>query len=98
MYTPGFAVSTLRAFSCPILPPPVAGAQAGAPNSWAPGRTPANACEGVALIKYEKRRVSGTAADVCEGEFGGPSLRQLHLTKHSLPARRRAKNFNKPRY
>jgi len=26
------------------------------------------------------------------------SLRQLHLTKHSLPARQRAKNFNKHRY
>src|SRR5262245_15448172 len=25
-------------------------------------------------------------------------FRQLHLTKHSLPARRRAKNFNKHRY
>ena len=26
------------------------------------------------------------------------SLRQLHLTKHSLPARQRAKNFNKHRH
>jgi hypothetical protein len=30
--------------------------------------------------------------------LGGHSLRQLHLTKHSLPARQRAKNFNKHRY
>src|SRR5262245_48942328 len=30
--------------------------------------------------------------------FESHSLRQLHLTKHSLPARQRAKNFNKHRY
>src|SRR5262245_38961821 len=30
--------------------------------------------------------------------LGGHSLRQLHLTKHSLPACQRAKNFNKHRY
>ena len=30
--------------------------------------------------------------------FESYSLRQLHLTKHSLPARQRAKNFNKHRY
>src|SRR5262245_58506801 len=30
--------------------------------------------------------------------FESHSLRQLHLTKHSLPACQRAKNFNKHRY
>jgi len=30
--------------------------------------------------------------------FESPSLRQLHLAKQSLPARQRAKNFNKHRY
>jgi len=30
--------------------------------------------------------------------FESHSLRQLHLTKHSLSARQRAKNFNKHRY
>jgi len=30
--------------------------------------------------------------------FESHSLRQLHLNKHSLPARQHAKNFNKHRY